>query len=168
MNMDKENRGGRRDRGKRNACTQRENLELVAIVRTVTNFFFEFFLRSCKCMNTTSFIIMQLLSRSRAIVIARSLLPSVAEYRIPAQRISCRTFTRSCECADGRRSVKSRDSQAGTSQPSVNALRKSVLEEVAIPGKYRAFFNPDKRAVRKSVRIQADPDLDSRLLRLDS
>ncbi|GJJ68170.1 hypothetical protein EMPS_00516 [Entomortierella parvispora] len=87
---------------------------------------------------------------TRSVAAARPVLSNVTGIRIPVQRTACRTFTRTCECADARRSVKSRDPQGNSDPNSVNALRKTILEEVAIPGKYRIFFNPDKRTLRKS------------------
>ncbi|KAF8948840.1 hypothetical protein BGZ46_005282, partial [Entomortierella lignicola] len=43
---------------------------------------------------------------------------------------------------------KSRSKAEGSS--AIDALRKTVIEEVAIPGKYRTYFKPDKRAIRKA------------------
>ncbi|KAG0034264.1 hypothetical protein BGZ81_005611 [Podila clonocystis] len=46
---------------------------------------------------------------------------------------------------------RSRDSPSRTHRGpiSTGTLRKTVMEEVAIPGKYQMYFKPDKRATRK-------------------
>lgn len=48
---------------------------------------------------------------------------------------------------------RSRDSPSRTQRGpiSTGTLRKTVMEEVAIPGKYQMYFKPDKRATRKLV-----------------
>ncbi|KAI9237679.1 MAG: hypothetical protein BYD32DRAFT_415771 [Podila humilis] len=48
--------------------------------------------------------------------------------------------------------TRSRDSPSRTQRTgpiSTGMLRKTVMEEVAIPGKYQMYFKPDKRATRK-------------------
>ncbi|KAG0285568.1 glutamine--fructose-6-phosphate transaminase (isomerizing), partial [Dissophora globulifera] len=41
-------------------------------------------------------------------------------------------------------------SRATSSPTAVDILRRTVMEEVAIPGKYHIYFKPDKRAARKA------------------
>lgn len=51
--------------------------------------------------------------------------------------------------------TRSRDSPSRTHRTgpiSTGTLRKTVMEEVAIPGKYQMYFKPDKRATRKLVK----------------
>ncbi|KAF9294321.1 hypothetical protein BGZ74_011338 [Mortierella antarctica] len=53
---------------------------------------------------------------------------------------------------------RSRDSPSRTQRGpiSTGTLRKTVMEEVAIPGKYQMYFKPDKRATRKLIKLLED------------
>ncbi|KAF9927296.1 hypothetical protein BGZ65_006858 [Modicella reniformis] len=42
----------------------------------------------------------------------------------------------------------------------VTTLRREVMDEVAIPGKYQMYFKPDKRALRKAESASATMPLD--------
>ncbi|KAG0085947.1 hypothetical protein BGZ93_000363 [Podila epicladia] len=54
--------------------------------------------------------------------------------------------------------TQSRDSPSRTQRGpiSTGTLRKTVMEEVAIPGKYQMYFKPDKRATRKLIKLLDD------------